>query len=251
MRGAPRPPAADSGRCPRLVADGPVRTVLVGRRGLGADLLAAALRRSQEVRLVGTAEDAEEAAALLARRPADLALVRGDGARAALVKEVARLGEWFPQLEIAVLGVADEDVADLAEAGATGYVSRNAGLTELLHTVGALRAGRSRCTPRVAAALVARLRRRAEGRAPGASSVEITARERQVLDAVSRGLTNKEIAQELGVAVSTIKNHVHSILRKLGAGSRRKAVQIAYEHGLTEDYLPVQAGTERPTNAAE
>lgn len=202
-------------------------------------MLAAALRRSPEVRLVGTADGAAEAAALLARRPAEVAVVAGEGRREALVEEVGRLGERFPGLEIAVLGAAEEDVADLAEAGATGYLGPDAGLDELLGAVAALRAGRSRCTPGVVAFLVERLRERVEGRAFGAPTAELTPRERVVLEAVSRGLTNKEIAHELGLAVSTIKNHVHRVLRKLGAGNRRMAARIAYERGLTDDFLPV------------
>jgi DNA-binding NarL/FixJ family response regulator len=138
-----------------------------------------------------------------------------------------------------VLGVAceDERLIDLIEAGAQGYVLRGTSPAMLMETIRAVHRGCSACSPLIAAAVVTRiieLERCRPLREPEPSE-PLTAREREVLAWLATGRCNKEIGQRLHISVRTVKNHVHSILAKLGARRRREALRIAYELGLLSD----------------
>jgi two-component system nitrate/nitrite response regulator NarL len=125
---------------------------------------------------------------------------------------------------VVALGVPDdeEDVVALAEAGVLGFVERGATVDEVVAGVESAARGDPSFPPRVAAALLNRLTLLAQRRAEPNESA-LTARERQVVELVDDGLSNKEIAQRLCIEVATVKNHVHNILEKLQVSRRGEA----------------------------
>jgi DNA-binding NarL/FixJ family response regulator len=112
-----------------------------------------------------------------------------------------------------------------AEAGASGYLTREASLAELVETIDAMIDGRLCCSQRIALSLFTHVGRLAAGQASEAH--ELTQREAEVLDMIALGQGNKQIARGLGIKISTVKNHVHAILGKLGAASRCEAAAIS------------------------
>jgi two-component system nitrate/nitrite response regulator NarL len=138
-------------------------------------------------------------------------------------------GEAAP---VKVLAFAVEDVTmdilDCAEAGAAGYVTADASVDDLVAAIERIAREELVCSPRIAATLFGRISERA-GRWPaGASRTNtLTSRERQVLDSIRQGHSNKEIAQKLNIAEPTVKNHVHSLLEKLEVTTRAQAVARA------------------------
>lgn len=115
-------------------------------------------------------------------------------------------------------------VLDYLEAGAAGYVPEDAGVAGLVERVRAVWEGSCLLCPEVAAEMMARIALLA--RAPAVDEGRrgaLTAREEQVLGLIRRGWSNAEIADELVVEVGTVKNHVHSVLKKLGVSSRHEA----------------------------
>jgi DNA-binding NarL/FixJ family response regulator len=115
-----------------------------------------------------------------------------------------------------------EYVRSALAAGATGYVLKDAGREELLHAIRAVAAGRT--------ALPTDLLRKAMAPSAGPRPddlARLTMRERQVLDGVARGLTNKEIARDLGIGPGTVKTHVERLIAKLGVADRTQAAVFA------------------------
>ncbi|HYM84064.1 MAG TPA: response regulator transcription factor, partial [Candidatus Dormibacteraeota bacterium] len=121
-----------------------------------------------------------------------------------------------------------ERVAAALVAGAAGYLLKDAEADEVVEAIRAAHAGEVRLDPQGARLLAERMRR-----GPAAEPVEpLTAREREVVGLVGRGLANKEIAHRLGITERTARTHVSNILGKLGLASRTQAALWAVDHGL-------------------
>ena len=135
------------------------------------------------------------------------------------------IGEATPEAKVVALAVSDteEDVIACAEAGACGYVLRDETLDDLETVVEGVARGEIQCSPRITASLLRRvgtLAAELRGPSPNAS---LTAREAEVAELLDQGLSNKEIGQRLGIALPTVKNHVHRILDKLHVHRRAEA----------------------------
>jgi DNA-binding NarL/FixJ family response regulator len=148
----------------------------------------------------------------------DLVLV--DAGLREVIPGLARIGP----APVLALGVADSEreVLSCAEAGATGYVFGDATLAELLATMQSVTSGEMPCSPRIAASLIHRVAVLAAGHS-ARPATELTPREVEIVKLVDAGLSNKEIGRRLSIELSTVKNHVHSILEKLGAHRRGEA----------------------------
>jgi DNA-binding NarL/FixJ family response regulator len=134
--------------------------------------------------------------------------------------------EICPDVRVIVLGMSEDDEAGIvacAEAGVAGYHLRNESLDDLLTLIRRVAAGETSCSPRVSAILLRRLSALATKRQPAPQELVLTGREAQILRMLEMGLTNRDIADELCIAVHTVKNHVHSVLTKMGVSTRAEA----------------------------
>ncbi|MCM6775303.1 response regulator transcription factor [Nocardia sp. CDC159] len=188
--------------------------------------LAALLAAEPDVEVAGEAGDGEQAVALaLTLRPdvvlMDLRMPRLHGAAA-----TARILAQLPETRVLVLTTydTDADIVRAVEAGAAGYLLKDTPRPELAAAVRAAARGETVLAPPIAAKLITRLR------TPPPNT--LTPRELEVLTAVSRGLTNAEIARELFIGESTVKTHLLKIFAKLGVDDRTRAVTLAWERGL-------------------
>ena len=135
-----------------------------------------------------------------------------------------------PSARVIVLGLSEDDEQEIvacAEAGVAGYHLRTESLGELLVLIRKVAAGESLCSPRVSAILLRRLSALASERQSSDKELVLTAREAQILEMVELGLSNRDIADELCIAVHTVKNHVHSLLTKLGVSTRVQAAALS------------------------
>jgi DNA-binding NarL/FixJ family response regulator len=130
---------------------------------------------------------------------------------------------------VVVLGVRDTEaeVVACAEAGSAGYLLRSDSLASLCTLIRAVARGETICSPKTTAVLLRRVAAMAAERRSQTSLALLTAREAEILELVEQGLANREIAQRLSIQVRTVKNHVHSILGKLGVERRGQAAAKA------------------------
>ncbi|MER6977151.1 response regulator [Streptomyces carpinensis] len=153
----------------------------------------------------------------------DLRMPRGSGVDA--IRELTRRGS---RAKVLVLTTYDTDTDTLPaiEAGATGYLLKDAPRDELFTAVRAAAEGRTVLSPAVASRLVSAVRAPAPGNEP------LSAREREVLALVARGTSNREIARELFISEATVKTHLTHLYAKLGVNDRAAAVAVAYDRGI-------------------
>jgi DNA-binding NarL/FixJ family response regulator len=191
-----------------------VSDVLLYREGLAASLL-----RDGRLAIVALL-DSNEALPGIARKRPDAVLL--DGAMSDCLTLARKVRAHFPDLRIVGFGICGgaDRLVDCAESGLTAFVDSNGNLGELVDAVlGALK-GELACSPEVSALMCERLANLAAGaKKPDA----LTRREREIAALIGQGLSNKEIANDLRIGPSTVKNHVHNILEKLNV-RRRSAI---------------------------
>jgi DNA-binding NarL/FixJ family response regulator len=135
-----------------------------------------------------------------------------------------------PSVRVIVLGASEDNESEIvacAEAGVAGYHMRTDSLEDLLVLMRKVAAGETLCSPRVSAILLRRLSALASQRQPAAKELALTTREIQILRMLELGRSNQEIATQLSIAVHTVKNHVHSLLTKLGVSTRAEAAALS------------------------
>jgi DNA-binding NarL/FixJ family response regulator len=134
-----------------------------------------------------------------------------------------------PNIRVIVMGVSEDDEAGIiacAEAGVAGYHLRTETLDDLMNLIRAVARGESTRSARISAILLRRLSQLAS-RPSTAKELVLTDRESQTLQMLQMGLSNQDIASRLGIAVHTVKNHVHNVLTKLGVSTRAEAAALS------------------------
>jgi DNA-binding NarL/FixJ family response regulator len=146
------------------------------------------------------------------------------------VEATALITAACPQTRVVVLTTFDYDeyVFDAIKGGAMGYLLKDVPAPELIDTIRRVRQGESFIQPSVASKVLLEYGRRP--RLPAGE--ELTEREREVLQLLAAGASNREIGEKLYLAEGTVKNHVSNILGKLHAANRTQAVALAREQGL-------------------
>jgi DNA-binding NarL/FixJ family response regulator len=214
----------------------PLRVVIADDQRVVREGLAMLIGLLDGIQVVAMAADGVDAVdqALLHRPDVvvmDLRMPNLDGAQA-----TARIRAELPQTQVLVLTTyADDDALFPAlQAGARGYLTKNASAEEIEQALSALGRGQTHLAPEVQQRLVAAsLDARAAGPGPMAPPDGLSAREVEVLTLIAAGLSNAEIARELVLSNATIKSHINHIFAKIGARDRAQAVHYAYGHGLT------------------
>lgn len=187
------------------------------------------------VEVVGAARDGEEAVALVAEVAPDVVLMdlrmpRCDGAEA-----TRRIRSAYPGTQVVILTTyADDDsLFPALQAGARGYLTKDAGGDEIVKAIQDVLAGQAGLAPSVQRRLLERVTAPPPATAPAVLPDGLTGREGEVLGLVAEGLSNPEISRELNISTATVKTHINNIFAKTGARDRAQAVRYAYQHGLT------------------
>ncbi len=222
-----------------------IEIVIVSRVRLYREGLRSLLDEPGQIRVVAVAGERHEAIDLLCAFEPDVVLVdTADAQGLATLRSITAQTDRTRALALGVEEVAEEVVA-CAEAGAYGYVAREAGAEQLRTAVlGAVRR-EVHCSPRIARALLRRVGELAESSARR-TTYRLSARELEVTRLIDRGLSNKEIARGLSIELSTVKNHVHNILHKLQVRRRWQAAE-RLRAGEIYEPRPVSAGGDSRT----
>ncbi|HLF73926.1 MAG TPA: response regulator transcription factor [Anaerolineales bacterium] len=208
----------------------PIRVLLVIEVRLIANLFASVLEDEPGIEIAGFVSTLEDALDFLQAQHVDVALVSAELPNQQALKLTRTCMECSPSTKVLILGLSEENQHDTLryiEAGAAGYILKDSSLKQLMDVIRLAQRGEARVSTRMAGAMMERLFRLArafsdvETRMDG--DVRLTSRELEVLQFISEGLTNQEIAARLVVEVGTVKNHVHRILEKLNVSSRQEA----------------------------
>jgi two-component system, NarL family, nitrate/nitrite response regulator NarL len=204
-----------------------ITVLVVADTRIYRDGLVDALAARGEIDVIGAACGGDEALELmLVETPVVVLCDAASGSGPATVRTVSAGGS--SRAYVVALGVVEDehDIVALAEAGANGFVTRDASVDDLVRIVVRVAGGDAVCTPRIAAVLLGRVAALAAERPEGFQRdlPRLTARELEVVHLIGDGLSNKEIAGRLHVELSTVKNHVHNVLDKLQVRRRADAV---------------------------
>jgi NarL family two-component system response regulator LiaR len=208
-----------------------IRVVIVDDHAVVREGLRQFLELQADVEVVGEAADGDEAVAAVERLEPDVVLMDlvmpgTDG-----VEAIRRLRDrGIPSRVIVLTSFVDDDkLFPAVRAGAAGYLLKDVQPQELVSAIRAVHAGESPVDPAVAGRLLAEV-----AEAAPAPRQPLTAREREVLVLIARGLPNKLIARDLGVSEKTVKTHVSNIFGKLGLTDRTQAALYAVRQGLVD-----------------
>jgi DNA-binding NarL/FixJ family response regulator len=217
-----------------------IRVVLVDDQELVRSGLRRILRRRDGFTIVAECADGAELPAALAAHQADVVVMDLRMKHVDGIEATRRLRDSADAPPVLVLTTFDDDelLSGALRAGAAGFILKDSGAEDLMHAVRRVAAGDSWLDPAVTARVLATYRSAAHQGRPPAAIEGLTARERDVLVAIGRGLTNVEIAESLVISELTVKSHIGRIFAKLGLRDRAAAIVYAFDHGLVTPSAP-------------
>ena len=212
-----------------------VRVLLVDDQTLFRAGLRTLLSTRPEVEVVGDAENGQVALERAAATRPDVVLMDLKMPVLDGVAATRKLRVLLPRCQVVALTTFEDDelVFECLRAGALGYLLKDAPLGTLVEAILAAARGESVLQPSVASKVIAELSRLTRTARPADGLAKFSEREREVLQLIARGASNREIAAALFLAEGTVKNHVTNILAKLGVDDRTQAALRARELGLT------------------
>lgn len=219
------------------------RVLLVEEQTMFRQVIASYINELPNLRIVADVGTARDARQIADEHDVDLAIidvVLPDSSGLDLVKELKSL--YLPIKTILLTTLDNEDtLIESVNVGADGYVVKSGSLEQLMETVRTVLAGQCYYEPLLCSSAIRKLvgANKAQGDDEQARLPGLTARQCQVIDLLAKGLTNKEIAQELGISVSTTKTHVANAFKHLGVSSRRELLPRFYRlAALTKAMVP-------------
>jgi DNA-binding NarL/FixJ family response regulator len=207
-----------------------ISILLIDDNRLVREGIAAMLNQQSDFRVVGAASTGDPK--LLRSSPPqvillDLGLWEDDSLRLAEV-----ISMESPDARIIVMDLlpAHEDIVEVVNAGVWGFIMKDATLEDLVRTIRSVAAGAKVLPPQMTSSLFSQIAKEAlnAGESAAIESVRMTARERQVIDLIAEGLSNKEIAARLEIAAHTVKSHVRNIMEKLALHTRLQIAAYSY-----------------------
>ena len=205
-----------------------IGVLIVDDHGMVRKGLAAYLLNEPDLRLAGEARDGQEAVELCEQLQPDVILMDLVMPQLDGVAAIRIIRERWPQVQIIALTSFREKelVQDALRAGAISYLLKNVSGEDLVGAVRAAYAGRSTLAPEAIQALIQ------PAEPETAPAFGLTSREQEVLELLTHGLTNPEIADRLFISRSTVKVHVSNILSKMEVSNRAEAIPLAIDRGL-------------------
>jgi two-component system, NarL family, response regulator LiaR len=222
--------------------DAAIRVLLVDDHALLRQGTAELLSREVDIQVIGEASDGMEALELVQRLNPDIVVMDIRMPFLSGIEATQRIRQDYPAVQVLVLTAYDDDqyIFSLLQAGASGYLLKNAPVSELIRAIRQVKAGESPLDPTIARKVVLRM---SGGRSIPPSdedfpleAEELTPREQEVLQLLAQGMSNRNIADTLYISERTVQAHLTNIFAKMQVSSRLEAVLVAIRRGwLTLD----------------
>jgi len=204
--------------------------------------IVAILNQQPDLAVVAVAEDASAALLRVPETKPRVVLLDaglGDHDSHRLVEHIKQAA---PEARVVVMDLlpVPEDVVEFVKRGASGFIVKDATVDDFVQTIRSVAEGREVLPPALTGTLFAHIAQHAAGRPAAAmvGAVRMTRREREIIDLIADGLSNKEIARRVHLATDTVKSHVHNILEKLALHSRLQLAAYAHKAGRSTEGSP-------------
>ncbi len=210
-----------------------MRIVICDDQAIVRDGLEMMLKLESDIEVVGTAEDGAEVVEMVAKESPDLVLMDLKMPVMNGVEAIRQIRTKNPEVKVLVLTTYDDDewVFDAINAGASGYLLKEATRDEVVKVIRGTASGKVYIDPSVAGKVLKQVSNQSTQPLTMLTD-KLTEREIEVLRLLAKGLNNKDISERLFLSEGTVRNHVSAILSKLGVSDRTQAAVIALQHGL-------------------
>lgn len=218
----------------------PISLVLIDDNRLLREGIAMMIHAQPGFRVLAASADVDEALERVRETKPDVVLLDFGLEDHDSLSLTATVHGEVPAARVIVMGLLplQEDVANYVRAGASGFIMKDASFEEFFATIRAVAGGAEILPPALTTSLFSQITRNAVlgPKAKVLESVRLTSRERQVIDLLGEGLSNKEISTRLHIAVHTVKSHVHNVLEKLALHSRLEVAAFTHARGGSKVY---------------
>jgi DNA-binding NarL/FixJ family response regulator len=213
-----------------------IKVFLLAENRLLREALARILSKKSDIALVGACDFSPQAIERITAPAPDVLLMDSFPAVLSHLKFISEVRLAMPGIKVVLIGMeADEQVfLQAVRGGAVGYVLKDASALEVVASVRAVADGDAVCPPQLCLPLFRYVARQCD-HLPSfqvKASLGLSNREQQLVGLIGQGLTNKEIASQLNLSEQTVRNHVHRMLRKVGARDRLAVVELCRMQGL-------------------
>jgi len=212
----------------------PIRILVADDHSVVRQGIRHVLEGAEEFTVVAEAEDGNQVAELVAQTKPDVVVLDISMPGQSGLEVTAVLRKRFPECRVLILSMYDnqEYVLEAVRAGAHGYLLKDTAAEDLPAAIRSIHAGEAFYSPPIAAKLAAAVKGDFSDQNATGELANLTTREREVLRGIARGLTNKDIATELGISPRTVETHRESLMRKLGIRHVAGLTKLALETGL-------------------
>ena len=219
-----------------------IRLLLVDDHVLFRKGLVSLLQRERDFEVIGEAEDGAEAIKKAKQLKPDLVLMDIHMPGTDGIEATRRIRELLPSTRVVILTVSedDKDLFEGIKCGAHGYLLKKLEPEELYAMLRGVFQGEAPISRATAGKILSEFASQARRKATAQLEEELSAREKDVLQCLASGLTNKEIGNKLGIAENTVKNHLKNILAKLHLENRVQAATFALQKGFVPQDKPPQ-----------
>ena len=237
-----KPPRGEpAAKAPSDEGPTPIALVLIDDNRLLREGLTRMIQSQPGFRVLAASADAAEALEKVREAKPDVVLVDLGLENHDSLRLTATVHKEVPVARVIVMGLlpGHEEVAQYVRAGASGFIMKDASFEDLVATIRTVADGGEVLPRALTPSLFSEIARGASrNRAMALESVRLTARERQVIDLLTEGLSNKEIATRMHIAIHTVKSHVHNVLEKLALRSRLEVAAFSHGAGDFRTRLP-------------
>lgn len=211
-----------------------IRIVICDDQEIVCQGLRTILSHDNRIQVIGIVNDGQQAIEMAIKHQPDLILMDLKMPGMNGIQATQHIHQRFPQIKILILTTYDDDewLFDAIRAGANGYLLKDTPAQQLIESIVGTASGNNYIDPKITGKLLNNIAQQRQQTTP--SHIQLTEREREILQRMARGLSNADIARELYLSEGTVRNYTSAIFARLGVSDRTQAVIVALRYGLVQ-----------------